>query len=248
MTDDTLLEPPPAPATAAAPAAPADVPDAAARASVAFFDMDKTVLSVNSAGRYARFMYRRGQLGLGDILRTARWLVQYRLAMIDAQAVTRYAVSTLTGQPESEMIALCLEWFESDIRRFISERAVHAIESHRARGDHLVLLTAATPYIAQPVSRHLGFDACISSQLEVDARGAFTGKAVEPLCYGAGKIHWAERWAERHDVDFSRAWFYTDSYTDLPMFERVARPVAVNPDPRLKRYARRNNIPIEIWR
>lgn len=230
------------------PQGAADEASSPATTTVAFFDMDKTVLSVNSAGRYARFMYRRGKLGVGDMLRTARWLAQYRLAMIDAESVTRYAVSTLAGQLEQDMIALCLEWFETDIRRFIAPSAIAAIESHRAQGHRVVLLTAATPYIAGPVSRHLSLDDCIASQLEVDERGYFTGRAVEPICYGAGKIHWAERWAQMHHVDFSRAWFYTDSYTDLPMLEKVAQPVAVNPDPRLKRYARRNQIPIHIWR
>jgi phosphoserine phosphatase len=41
--------------------------------------------------------------------------------------------------------------------------------------------------------------------------------------------------------------FYTDSITDLPLLEAVGRPVAVNPDPRLRRLARRRGWPIEDW-
>lgn len=217
-------------------------------APVAFFDMDKTVLSVNSASRYARWMFRRGELRIRDMFRTARWLVQYRLAIIDAQAVTRKAMATVAGSKEAHMVALCREWFEVDIKRFITDAAVRRIEDHRAKGHQVVLLTAATPYIAEPVAAHLELDGCICTRLRVDpVDGCFTGEPVEPLCFGRGKIDWAEAWVRERGSNLDSAWFYTDSYTDLPMVERVARPVAVNPDPRLRRYARRRQIPIETW-
>jgi len=222
-------------------------PDGPPERTAAFFDMDKTVLSCNSAGRYARYLFRRGELRLLDALRTARWLIQYRLALIDAAAVSRRAISSIEGEPEADMIELCRVWFEEDVRQFIAEPAVQAIEAHRARGHRVVLLTAATPYIAEPVSEHLALDDYISTQLEVDDDGYFTGRAIEPLCYGEGKIHWASGWADTHGIDFEHSYFYTDSYTDRPMLDRIGNAVAVNPDPRLRRYARREKIPILRW-
>ena len=44
-----------------------------------------------------------------------------------------------------------------------------------------------------------------------------------------------------------RCAFYTDSLADLPVLEVVGRPVAVNPDPRLKKIALARRWPIEDW-
>ena len=74
--------------------------------------------------------------------------------------------------------------------------------------------------------------------------GRFTGEAVRPVCYGAGKIYWAERFAQRHGIDLERSYFYTDSITDLPVLERVGEPRVVNPDPRLRRAAVRRGWPV----
>ena len=52
----------------------------------------------------------------------------------------------------------------------------------------------------------------------------------------------------RRQVDLSQSWFYTDSYTDMPMLERVGNQVVVNPDPRLKRIAKRRGWPVQDWR
>ncbi len=213
---------------------------------VAFFDMDNTVLSCNSAGRYARFLFGRGELPLADVLRTAGWLLQYKVALVDHDAVMRRVLGTVSGQSEQSMVDLCLEWFESDIRRFVSPKAQEVIESHRDRGHKVVLLTAATTYIGTPVSQHLRMDGCIATQLEV-VDGRFTGEPVSPMCYGEGKIHWAQEWAETNNSDMAGAYFYTDSFTDLPMLEHVANPMVVNPDLRLKRYARQRRLPVQHW-
>lgn len=214
---------------------------------VAFFDMDHTVLRCNSAARYARFLYKRGELSLWEVLRTAMWLVEYRFAVIDAPSVTRRVISSVSGQPAQHLTDLCQDWFDTDIVQFISDDAVRAIEAHRNDGHQVVLLTAATEYIARPVSHHLALDGAVSTYLESDASQMLTGRVVEPICYGEGKIHWAKKWAVEHGAALEEAFFYTDSYTDLPMLEAVGNPRVVNPDPRLKRYAKKRRLEILEW-
>ena len=51
----------------------------------------------------------------------------------------------------------------------------------------------------------------------------------------------------RRQLDLSQSWFYTDSYTDMPMLERVGNQVVVNPDPRLRRIAKRRGWPVQDW-
>ena len=86
-----------------------------------------------------------------------------------------------------------------------------------------------------------------ATQIEVQG-GKFTGRIHAPVCYGTGKVHWAEQFAAEKQIDLSQSWFYTDSYSDLPMLRRVGRRVVINPDPRLRRYARRAGWTVEEWR
>src|SRR5262249_30593744 len=96
--------------------------------------------------------------------------------------------------------------------------------------------TSATRYLAEPLGADLGIPHHLVSQLVV-RDGCFTGEAVRPLCYGKGKVWWAERFAAEHDVDLASSYFYTDSITDLPVLDRVGHPRVVRPDPRLRRVA-----------
>ena len=47
--------------------------------------------------------------------------------------------------------------------------------------------------------------------------------------------------------DVDRSYFYSDSYNDLPMLERVGTAIAVNADARLRRYARRRGWATPRW-
>jgi phosphoserine phosphatase len=67
--------------------------------------------------------------------------------------------------------------------------------------------------------------------------GLFTGRLREPLCIDDGKVHWASTLARELGVRLDECTFYTDDVGDVPLLELVGEPVAVNPDPRLRRVA-----------
>lgn len=211
----------------------------------AFFDLDHTVLIRSSAALWARFEHREGRMSTGQLLRLAWWTLQYRLAAIDMAVVTRRLAAEMRGQREAELVARSDRWFKEMVEPCIAEGAVARINAHLAQGHVVALLTASTPYVSAPVARALGLDErYICTRLEV-RDGVFTGRCVEPVCYGPGKVHWARIFCAEHGLTMEHSYFYTDSYTDLAMLEAVAHPVAVNPDARLRRYAERAGWPVE---
>ena len=67
------------------------------------------------------------------------------------------------------------------------------------------------------------------------------------MCYAAGKIEHAQRWLDLHGGTLADSWFYSDSLSDAPMLAAVGHPVVINPDPRLRRMARRRGWRTEMW-
>ena len=111
----------------------------------------------------------------------------------------------------------------------------------------LAILSSSPPYVTEPLAAMLGIEHVMCTRFEVHADGNFAGRHVAPACYGRGKVHWAERFAAEHGVDLDGSWFYTDSYSDLPMLERVGVRKVINPDTRLLRHARRAGWDIQNW-
>ena len=79
------------------------------------------------------------------------------------------------------------------------------------------------------------------------AAGAFTGELAEPPLSADGRASLAARLAAEHGVDLADCHAYGDSVSDLPLLELVGHPVAVNPDFRLAREARRRGWSTLDW-
>jgi HAD superfamily hydrolase (TIGR01490 family) len=216
-----------------------------ARRRAAFFDLDRTVLRIDSGTSWMRFLYRRGEISHLEMARVLYWGLLYRAAVLDMGTLARRLVADIAGDREDDLIEKCRVWHAADVAHQVSPEARRAIEAHRRQGDLVVLLTASTQYAADVVSRGLGIEHTLCSMLDVED-GVFTGKLAR-FCFGPGKVTHAERFAADHGVDLARSFFYSDSYNDLPMLQRVGVPVVVNPDGRLRRHARRVGWQIEIW-
>lgn len=213
---------------------------------IAFLDMDRTILSDSSGLLYMRYLRQKGQVSLLAVLRVYWHAALYGLGLFDYPATMARVTAAISGDSEADMIALCQRWFDEVVINYIAEKALHRMDEHRAQGHRVVILSAATPYAVGPVARHVGADDYLCTRLEV-VNGNFTGRFVEPACYGEGKILYAEEYAREHDSDLSHAYFYTDGHSDLPLLEQIGHPVAVNPDTRLKATAQRRGWPIEYF-
>lgn len=204
----------------------------------AFFDIDGTIVSVNTAPLYARYMRRQGRARRRDLIRTAYYLLQYRLNMLDIERAFERASELIRGQDEAEIKAFCEQWYAEVVRDYLVPAMLERVEEHRRAGHELALLSSSTNYLAEPLARDLRVEHLLVTRLEV-VDGRFTGRAITPVCYGRGKVHWARAFARDRDVDLAQSFFYTDSVTDVPVLELVGHPRIVNPDRLLRREARR---------
>jgi len=211
----------------------------------AFFDMDNTLLRVETGMSWVRFLYSRGELSPRMFAKAIYWSTLYKLAVLDMDAVFTKLIADLRGDSEGEMIAKCEIWYRDHVAPEVAPAALVALEHHRQAGHLIVLATGSTQYAARPVARGVGIEHVLSSRLEVDG-GTFTGRPAA-LCFGHHKVKLAEAWATEHGVDLTASYFYSDSFNDLPMLERVGTAIAINPDARLRRHAKRRGWPMHRW-
>jgi HAD superfamily hydrolase (TIGR01490 family) len=207
-------------------------------AVAALFDIDGTLLARNTAPLYMNHLRRTGQARRRDLARTLYYLFWYKLGLLDVRSALEVSMAFVRGKDEAAMVADCVSWYGEAVRPYVFPGMAAQVAAHREAGHVLALLTSATRYLAEPLGADLGIEHHLVTQLVV-RDGRFTGEVVQPVCYGRGKVYWAERFAAEHGVDLAASFFYTDSITDLPLLDRVGHPRVVHPDPRLRRLAQR---------
>src|SRR5262245_33112933 len=205
-------------------------------AVAALFDIDGTLLGRNTAPLYMSHLRRTGQARRRDVARTLYYLLWYKLGLLDVQRALEVSMAFVRGRDEAAMQADCVSWYREEVRPWVFPAMAARVAAHRRAGHVVAILTSATRYLAEPLGADLGIDHLLVTHLVV-REGRFTGEVVDPVCYGRGKVYWAQRFATEQGLDLARSYFYTDSITDLPVLDRVGHPCVVHPDPRLRRLA-----------
>jgi HAD superfamily hydrolase (TIGR01490 family) len=205
--------------------------------TIAFFDLDKTLISVNSASLWLRSQWRSGKLTPLQMIRMTMGLVRYHLGFANLDDYIAHALHKLKGESDALVQNEIETFYHDQVRHHYRPGALEVLSEHRARGDRLALLTSSPHQLARLVAKELTFHDCLATELEVDVQGKYTGRTIGPVCFGRGKVDVAQKYAADLQVPLSSCSFYTDSVTDLPMLKCVGSPVVVNPDPRLRRAA-----------
>lgn len=215
--------------------------------AIAFFDLDRTLIAGNSAVLWLRSEVRLGNISRVKGALASLWVARYHLGFAGKGDGLRHAISMLTGSEESHLRERSATFYETHVRGLYRPGAREALDAHRREGHKLVLLTSSSAYIAEQVAKDLELDAVLCNRFEVDETGLYTGRPLGELCYGDGKLSHALGYAHANGADLSDCAFYTDSYADIPVMREVGRPVAVNPDMRLRREALARGWEIVDW-
>ena len=213
----------------------------------AFFDVDRTLIEINSGRAWIEHQWRTGQISIFEATRSVWWLSKYWLSILAFDEVTTKVVQGYAGTNVAELEAEIRRWFDENIAQTICKEARIAVEKHRAQGHILVILTSGSQFSTRPLQQALEIDHLVCTEVE-QADGILTGDYRRPAAYGEGKLRWAREFAERQGVNLAHSFFYTDSYSDRPMLDAVGEPRVINPDPRLRRYAIVRDWEIRTWR
>jgi len=212
----------------------------------AFFDMDKTILSQNSATLFMKYRYQRGDLGNVDLLKGLGAYLQYKLGILDIRSWTLGLLVQFRGQSERQLEEEAIVWVEDTVVETIYPEARQLVREHADAGHLVAIVSGATRFVVRPIAARLGVEHMLYTRLEVED-GIFTGRVIEPICFEEGKIYWLQQFIEENGIDLAKSHFYTDSITDLPLLDIVGHPVVTNPDPMLYRTAVKRRWPVRFF-
>src|SRR3954471_13353501 len=209
---------------------------------LALFDLDNTLLTGDSDYEWGQFLVERGVLERDAYEAQNRaYYEQYVAGTLDIHEYLGFALRPLAQHTAADLERWHAQFMHLRIRPMITPAARALVERHAARGDLCAIITATNSFITAPIAREFGVPHLIATEPE-SRDGRFTGRVRGTPCFREGKIERLDDWLRglgRRLADFEESAFYSDSHNDLPLLERVTRPVAVDPDEALAREARR---------
>jgi HAD superfamily hydrolase (TIGR01490 family) len=215
--------------------------------NLALFDLDHTLLPLDSDHEWGEFLARVGAVdGAAYRARNDAFFAQYNAGVLDPVEYLEFALGTLASFPRHELESLHARYMREVIEPAIKPQALKLVREHQDAGDLVAIITATNHYITAPIAAAFGVEHHIAAMPERDADGKLTGRLAGTPTSGPGKITHMHAWLERLGQpfgSFGRSHFYSDSHNDIPLLSIVSHPVATNPSAALASHAQQQGWP-----
>ncbi|MBM3366679.1 MAG: HAD family hydrolase [Betaproteobacteria bacterium] len=215
--------------------------------NLALFDLDNTLLAGDSDYEWGQFLVDQGVVVREEYeAQNAAFYKQYKAGALDIGAFLAFALQPLAQHGDDLLARWHTRFMNERIRPMIGAAARALVDKHLVAGDLCAVVTATNSFVTAPIARSFGIENLVATEPErIDGR--FTGRVAGTPCFREGKIERVLAWLARLGYrleDFPVSSFYSDSRNDLPLLERVNRPVAVDPDEVLEATARARGWPV----
>ena len=205
--------------------------------SLAIFDLDNTLLAGDSDYLWGVFLADAGLVDRDFYEReNERFYREYREGRLDIFEFLRFSLEPLSEHDLERLHELRRRFIEQHIDPIILPAGRRLIESHKAKGDTPLIITATNAFVTAPIAERLEIPHLLATEPQMED-GRYTGEVAGTPCFQDGKVTRLDQWLEQRHETLEASWFYSDSHNDIPLLEKVEHPVAVDPDGSLRQHA-----------
>ena len=203
---------------------------------LAIFDLDHTILKCNSDHSWLDYLTNKGFIKKEEYFeQNAEFQKKFREANVNYKEYYEFTIQYLRNKSDDYISNIRSDFMKEIIEPSINIYALRLIHKHYDKDDELLLASGTTSIIAGPIAKRLEFKNVVCTKCE-QKNNIYTGKIEDPPSLGEGKLINVQTWMQNNGFsNFNGTTFNSDSILDMPLLEKVEKPVAVNPDKELLR-------------
>jgi alcohol-forming fatty acyl-CoA reductase len=215
---------------------------------VAAFDLENTLIASNVVESYSWLATRRLDTSerLRYVLRTLTEVPGLlKLDRLDRTDFLRHFYRRYEDAPVAQIEEDSHELLTQLILTKSFPAGLRRVREHRALGHRTILITGALDFAVAGL-RPL-FDEIVAAEMSVRPDGTYSGEMTSVPPTGEARAQILADYCDAEGLRLDECVAYADSSSDLPLFEAVGFPVAVNPETRLAAIARKRGWLVEHW-
>jgi HAD superfamily hydrolase (TIGR01490 family) len=204
------------------------------------FDLDNTLLAGDSDRNWGIFLAEQKVVKESYLDESEKFYNNYYDGSLDIDGFLSFCLKPLIENDMSYLLELRKQFIEDKIKPIITEPGREIINQAIEDGKTVIIATATNDFVTRPIADLFNVRTLIATEFEV-INQKFTGKVLNTPCFREGKVSKVKKWVDDNNFDLSKASFYSDSFNDLPLLEKVKNPVIVDGDDKLLEIGKNRN-------
>jgi HAD superfamily hydrolase (TIGR01490 family) len=204
------------------------------------FDLDNTLLAGDSDRNWGIFLAEQKVVKSSYLDESEKFYNNYYDGSLDIDGFLSFCLKPLIENDMGYLLELRKQFIEDKIKPIITEPGREIINQAIEDGKTVIIATATNDFVTRPIADLFNVRTLIATEFEV-INQKFTGKVLNTPCFREGKVSKVKKWVDDNNFDLSKASFYSDSFNDLPLLEKVKNPVIVDGDDKLLEIGKNRN-------
>ena len=196
------------------------------------FDLDNTLLAGDSDRNWGIFLAEQKVVESSYLDESEKFYDNYYDGSLDIDGFLSFCLKPLIENDMEYLLKLRQQFIEDKIKPIVTQPGKEIINHAIENGKTVVIATATNDFVTRPIADLFNVQTLIATEFEI-INQQFTGKVIDAPCFREGKLNKVQKWVDVNNFDLSKASFYSDSFNDLPLLEKVKTPVIVDGDDKL---------------
>lgn len=213
------------------------------------FDMDFTLLDVDSSTYWCRYLVEKGIVKDPNFLQQeAALMQQYDAGTMDVHDYIAFSMGVLSQYTAEQIEAWSDQYAQEVLSQHVYPEARALISSLQQEGARILVISASAAFIVRSAAALLGIKKDQVIAVEIECQQEFYGTKIHghPPFQG-GKVDCLKAWQQAHGLEQAVVHFWTDSSNDLPLCRYADHAWVVNPSASFAEQAKQLGFPILHW-
>ncbi|MBC8302782.1 MAG: HAD family hydrolase [Pelagibacterales bacterium] len=203
------------------------------------FDLDNTLIEGDSDRNWGQFLVEEKLVSEDYLLESEKFYSSYYDGNLDIDSFLSFCLEPLKNNQMDKLIDIRKKFIDTKIKPIIRDKAMRVVLGEIKKNNKVIIATATNSFVTEPIAELFSVKELIATEFEI-IDNKFTGKVKGLPCFREGKLGKVNEWLESQSYDLCDATFYTDSFNDLPLLEKVGKAIVVDGDDKLTLLAKKN--------
>lgn len=193
------------------------------------FDVDFTLTKRETLMQLYLFMIKKKPSLIAHMPKSLGSALFYALKIFNAKKAKQYFISFIEGMREDEMQELVKEFYKQRLSKIFYNDAMDMMKKLKSQGYKIYLISASPEFYLKELYNIPEVDKVIGTRFKCND-GIYSRYINGENCKGEEKVSRlkASLKEEKIDVDFKASYMFSDSLSDLPLFNLVGHPYLIN--------------------
>jgi len=200
---------------------------------ISAFDLDHTLVQGNSSSYFFRYLCRQKALPLTQMWQPLIYSIRHRFLGMGLVELHHSVFNKILRGKRLELLETYVDRF---VNEYVSQSlylpAVARLKRAQQLGHYTVILSNSPSFLVKRFAKVLGVNDYYATEYSVDENRRFD--KILKILEGKDKAQHVVKIAEKLGVFLDQVSAYSDSIFDLEFLKAAGKPIAVNPDKKLR--------------